>query len=69
MAITVNGVEITEAMVQAEQENHADAPNPRDATIQELVLRELLLQKPRPKAWTLPTRMPPSAPCWKRKSR
>ncbi|WP_293765350.1 peptidylprolyl isomerase [uncultured Aquitalea sp.] len=47
MAITVNGVEITEAMVQAEQDNHADAPNPRDATIQELVLRELLVQKAR----------------------
>lgn len=45
MAMIVNGVEITEAMVQAEQENHADAPNPRDATIQELILRELLLQK------------------------
>ncbi len=45
MAIIVNGVEITEAMVQAEQENHADAPNPRDATVQELILRELLLQK------------------------
>ena len=39
MAIIVNGVEITEAMVQAEQENHADAHNPRDATVQELILR------------------------------
>ncbi|BAK77478.1 PpiC-type peptidyl-prolyl cis-trans isomerase [Pseudogulbenkiania sp. NH8B] len=45
MAITVNGVEITEAMVQAELANHADAPSPRDAAIQQLILHELLLQK------------------------
>lgn len=45
MSILVNGVEITEEMIQAEQSHHADAPEPREATIQELILRELLLQK------------------------
>ncbi len=45
MAIIVNGVEITDAMVQAELENHADTPNPRDAAIQQLVLHQLLLQQ------------------------
>jgi len=45
MAITVNGVEITEAMVQAELENHTDTPSPRDAAVQQLVLHELLLQR------------------------
>ncbi|MCL6262797.1 MULTISPECIES: peptidylprolyl isomerase [Craterilacuibacter] len=47
MAITVNGVEITEAMIQAEQENHADTPSPRDAAVQQLILHELLLQEAR----------------------
>lgn len=47
MSILVNGVEITEEMIQAEQEHNADAPEPREATIQELILRELLLQKAR----------------------
>jgi peptidyl-prolyl cis-trans isomerase C len=32
-------------MVQAELANHADAPSPRDAAIQQLILHELLLQK------------------------
>jgi len=45
MAITVNGVEITEAQIQAEQANHPQAPDARDAAIQQLVLHELLLQK------------------------
>ncbi|AXK40401.1 peptidylprolyl isomerase [Crenobacter cavernae] len=45
MAITVNGVEITEAQVQAEMDNHADTPSPRDAAVQQLVLHQLLLQK------------------------
>jgi peptidyl-prolyl cis-trans isomerase C len=45
MAITVNGVEITEAMVQAELPNHADTPSPRDAAVQQLVLHQLLLQR------------------------
>lgn len=45
MAITVNGVEITEAMVQTELENHAHTPSPRDAAVQQLVLHQLLLQK------------------------
>lgn len=47
MAITVNGVEITEAQVQAEQANHANTPSPRDAAVQQLVLHALLLQKAR----------------------
>lgn len=47
MSILVNGVEITEEMIQAEQNHNADAPEPREATIQELILRELLLQKAR----------------------
>ncbi|MDN0083001.1 peptidylprolyl isomerase [Crenobacter sp. SG2305] len=45
MAITVNGVEITEAQIQAEQANHGQAPDPRDAAIQQLVLHALLLEK------------------------
>ncbi|KZE35101.1 peptidyl-prolyl cis-trans isomerase C [Crenobacter luteus] len=45
MAITVNGVEITEAQVQAEMDNHADTPSPRDAAVQQLVLHQLLLEK------------------------
>ncbi|CUA86037.1 MULTISPECIES: peptidylprolyl isomerase [Gulbenkiania] len=45
MTITVNGVEITDAMIQAEEANFADAPNPREAAIQQLVLHRLLLQK------------------------
>ncbi len=47
MSILVNGVEITEEMIQAEESHHADAPEPREAIIQELILRELLLQKAR----------------------
>ncbi|MBV1776033.1 peptidyl-prolyl cis-trans isomerase [Burkholderiaceae bacterium DAT-1] len=34
-------------MIKAEQHHHADASEPREATIQELILRELLLQKAR----------------------
>lgn len=45
MAIIVNGVEITDAMVQAELENHEDTASPRDSAIQQLVLHQLLLQK------------------------
>lgn len=45
MAIIVNGVEITEDMVQAELPNHADLPSPRDAAVQQLVLHQLLLQR------------------------
>ncbi|QLG88861.1 peptidylprolyl isomerase [Chitinibacter bivalviorum] len=45
MAIIVNGVEISEEMIAGEQANHAQAPSARDAAIQELILRELLLQK------------------------
>lgn len=45
MAIIVNGVEITEDMVQAELPNHQDTPSPRDAAVQQLVLHQLLLQK------------------------
>lgn len=47
MSITVNGVEITEAMVQAEQANHEDTASPRDSAVQQLVLHQLLLQKAR----------------------
>jgi peptidyl-prolyl cis-trans isomerase C len=47
MSILVNGVEITEEMIQAELSHNADAPEPREASIQELILRELLLQKAR----------------------
>ncbi|WP_174875863.1 peptidylprolyl isomerase [Vogesella oryzae] len=47
MTITVNGIEITEAMVQAELPNHEQTPNPRDAAIQQLVLHQLLLAKAR----------------------
>jgi peptidyl-prolyl cis-trans isomerase C len=47
MSILVNGVEITEEMIQAEQNHDAEAPTPREATIQELILRELLLQQAR----------------------
>ena len=45
MAIIVNGVEITDAMVQAELDNHAETPSPSDSAIQQLVLHQLLLQK------------------------
>lgn len=45
MAITVNGVEISEDMVQAEIANHQDNPSPRDGAIQQLVLHQLLLQQ------------------------
>lgn len=47
MGITVNGVEITDAMVEAELPRHEDARNPLQATVHELILRELLLQKAR----------------------
>lgn len=49
MSILVNGVEITEEMIQAEQNHDAEAPESREATIQELILRELLLQQARAK--------------------
>ena len=47
MGISVNGVEITDAMVEAELPRHEDARNPLQATVHELILRELLLQKAR----------------------
>ena len=47
MTITVNGIEITEAMVQAELPNHEQTPSPRDAAVQQLVLHQLLLAKAR----------------------
>lgn len=52
MAITVNGVEITDAMIAAETENHGYAPNPREAAIQQLILHQLLLQQARAKGLT-----------------
>jgi peptidyl-prolyl cis-trans isomerase C len=45
MSITVNGVEITDVMIAAESQHHQDAPSAIDATVQELILRELLLQR------------------------
>lgn len=45
MAITVNGVEITEAMIASEIDNHQDTPSPRDAAIQQLVLHQLLVAR------------------------
>ncbi|TIC87034.1 peptidylprolyl isomerase [Crenobacter intestini] len=47
MAITVNGVELSEAQIEAELANHQDNPSPRDGAIQQLVLHQLLLQKAR----------------------
>ncbi len=47
MGITVNGTEITDAMVEAELPRHQDARSPLQATVHELILRELLLQKAR----------------------
>ncbi|MBM3115934.1 peptidylprolyl isomerase [Jeongeupia naejangsanensis] len=49
MAILVNGVEITDAQIEAELPHHQDAPSPVDATVQELILRELLTQRARAK--------------------
>lgn len=73
MAITVNGVEITDAMIQAELPHHDDAPNAHDATVQELILRELLLQTAKLKAWTPACLKKPSANCcrpkWPRRQR
>ena len=59
MAITVNGVEITDAQIQAELPHHDDAPDAHDATVQELILRELLLQTA--KAEGLDTSVPEEA--------
>ncbi|WP_410499486.1 peptidylprolyl isomerase [Chitinibacter sp. S2-10] len=45
MTIIVNGVEITEEQIAGEQDKHTQAPSARDAAIQELILRELLVQQ------------------------
>lgn len=45
MTITVNGTTISEEQLQAEAAQYSDAPNARDAAAQELILRELLLQR------------------------
>ena len=47
MAICVNGVHISAAAVERELASHAGAANPRQAAIEALVLRELLLQTAR----------------------
>ncbi|QZA77757.1 peptidylprolyl isomerase [Deefgea tanakiae] len=55
MAIIVNGVEINEAQIESELAQHAEAESPRDAAIQELILRELLLQQAKKQNVTAPT--------------
>ena len=55
MAIIVNGVEINEAQIESELAQHAEAESPRDAAIQELILRELLLQQAKTQGITAPT--------------
>ncbi|HEU0187314.1 MAG TPA: peptidylprolyl isomerase [Gallionellaceae bacterium] len=49
MTISVNGIEISAKAVAEETMRHTDAPNPRKAAIEALVLRELLLQTARSK--------------------
>ncbi|SMC21761.1 peptidyl-prolyl cis-trans isomerase C [Andreprevotia lacus DSM 23236] len=44
MTITVNGVEISQARIDAEVPNFEGAPSPIDAATQQLILHELLLQ-------------------------
>ncbi len=55
MAIIVNGVEISEAQIESELAQHGEAESPRDAAIQELILRELLLQTAKQQGVTAPT--------------
>lgn len=45
MAITVNGVEISDAMIEYELPRHVEAANPLQHATHELVLRQLLLQE------------------------
>ena len=45
MSITVNGVEISPAKIEAEIPRHHDARDPFAAAAHELILRELLLQQ------------------------
>jgi peptidyl-prolyl cis-trans isomerase C len=49
MSISVNGIEISAKAVAEEIMRHTDAPDPRKAAIEALVLRELLLQTARSK--------------------
>ncbi|KAF0814926.1 putative peptidyl-prolyl cis-trans isomerase Cbf2 [Andreprevotia sp. IGB-42] len=44
MTITVNGVEISDARIDAELPHFEGTPSPRDAATQQLILHELLLQ-------------------------
>ena len=44
MPITVNGVEISDARIEAEMPHFEGTPSPRDAATQQLILHELLLQ-------------------------
>lgn len=45
MAITINGKEITQDMIEAEMQHHPQHENPQEAATQTLVLRELMLQR------------------------
>ena len=47
MPVTVNGREISEATIAAEEAHHADNPSPREAAACALAIRELLLQRAR----------------------
>ena len=47
--ISINGVEISDALVDIEQNRHAKSSDPRKAAIEALVLREVLLQTARRK--------------------
>lgn len=47
MAITVNGVEITDQAVDHELPHHLSAPAPLKAAVEALILREVLLQEAR----------------------
>jgi peptidyl-prolyl cis-trans isomerase C len=47
MGLSVNGVDITDAAIEAELPHHGQAANPLKQTVHELVLRELLRQEAR----------------------
>lgn len=47
MGLSVNGIDITDADIEAELPHHAQAGNPLKQTVHELVLRQLLLQEAR----------------------
>ncbi|OWY40167.1 peptidylprolyl isomerase [Xenophilus sp. AP218F] len=45
MAITVNGIEISETAIESQLEHYGDTPNPRETAVQQLILHELLVQQ------------------------